>query len=85
MWSLLSFAEMLILPMKRELEFEDATENGKGHQNGTIDKDAISQRLEVIYKRLEEIDADTAEARASSILAVSFFSLLKVNRCINCG
>lgn len=35
------------------------------------DKDAISQRLEQIYKRLEVIDADSAESRAASILAVS--------------
>lgn len=32
--------------------------------------DAISQRLEQIYKRLELIDADAAESRAASILAV---------------
>lgn len=32
--------------------------------------DAISQRLEEIYKRLELIDADSAESRAASILAV---------------
>lgn len=34
--------------------------------------DAISQRLEQIYKRLELIDADSAESRAASILAVGF-------------
>lgn len=34
--------------------------------------DAISQRLEEIYKRLELIDADSAESRAASILAVGF-------------
>lgn len=53
--------------LKRELEFEDVTEKS----NGAVDKDAISQRLEEIYKRLELIDAYSAEARAASILAVS--------------
>eukprot|EP00250_Pteridium_aquilinum_P019406 c24419_g1_i1 orf=140-2392(+) len=39
------------------------------------DKDSISQRLGDIYKRLELIDADSAEARAASILAgLSFTS-----------
>jgi len=36
-----------------------------------VGRDSISQRLEEIYKRLEHIDADSAEARAASILAVS--------------
>lgn len=40
--------------------------------NGGVDKDSIAQRLEEIYKRLEFIDAYSAEARAASILAVSF-------------
>lgn len=35
------------------------------------DKDPVSERLAQIYKRLEYIDADSAEARAASILAVS--------------
>lgn len=53
------------------MDLED--ENGKsgGDLNGMPDKDAISQRLEQIYKRLEVIDADSAESRAASILAVS--------------
>ncbi|KAH7287997.1 hypothetical protein KP509_31G006600 [Ceratopteris richardii] len=45
--------------------------------NGSIDgeKDFISQRLGDIYKRLEQIDAYSAEARAASILAgLSFTS-----------
>ena len=42
-----------------------------GNLNGGVDKDAISQRLEEIYKRLELIDAYSAESRAASILAVS--------------
>lgn len=52
---------------KSELDFEETTEKS----NGSIDKDAIAQRLQEIYKRLELIDADSAEARAASILAVS--------------
>ena len=36
-----------------------------------MDKNAIAQRLEEIYKRLELIDADAAESRAASSLAVS--------------
>lgn len=62
--------EAQLLAQQRELEFED--ENGKS--NGSVDKDAISQRLEEIYKRLELIDADSAEARAASILAGLSFS-----------
>ena len=46
---------------QRELE---SGETAKGN-------DAISQRLEEIYKRLEFIDAYSAESRAASILAVS--------------
>lgn len=36
-----------------------------------MEKDDISNRLQEIYKRLEYIDADSAEPRAASILAVS--------------
>lgn len=46
--------------------------NNKDLLNGAVDKDSISHRLEAIYKRLEFIDAYSAEARAASILAVSF-------------
>lgn len=53
---------------KRELELEDEKSNG-------VDKDAISKRLEGIYKRLELIDADSAESRAAAILAVSSVSV----------
>lgn len=54
-----------------------------GKSNGDLkgpNADAIAQRLEEIYKRLELIDADSAEARAASILAVSlkfFFFLVQ--------
>lgn len=51
----------------KQREFDDKIE--KGDANGGVDKDGISQRLEQIYKRLELIDADSAEARAASILA----------------
>lgn len=47
------------------MEFEDEK------SNAAADKDGIAQRLEEIYKRLEFIDAYSAEARAASILAVS--------------
>lgn len=58
---------ILFSDLKRELELEDATDKS----NNTVEKDAISQRLEEIYKRFELIDAYSAEARAASILAVS--------------
>lgn len=45
--------------------------NNKEVLNGSVDKDSASHRLEEIYKRLEFIDAYSAEARAASILAVS--------------
>lgn len=44
-----------------------------GEVNGDADKNAIAKRLEEIYKRLELIDAYSAESRAASILAVSLF------------
>lgn len=57
--------------------------------NGAVDKDAISQRLEEIYKRLEFIDAYSAEARAASILAVSSIfvchSSFEVCSCLKLG
>ncbi|WCJ26568.1 ATP-binding cassette sub-family F member 3 [Euphorbia peplus] len=58
--------EARLLAHQRDFEFE---EEKKGVEVGAIDKDANSQRLEEIYKRLEFIDADSAEARAASILA----------------
>ncbi|KAE8717157.1 ABC transporter F family member 3 [Hibiscus syriacus] len=66
--------EANLLAQQRELDLED--ENGKSGKdlNGMPDKDAISQRLEQIYKRLEAIDADSAESRAASILAGLSFS-----------
>jgi len=66
--------EARILEQQRVLEVEHALGNGKD-PNGVLDKDAMSGRLEQIYKRLEFIDAYSAEARAASILAgLSFTS-----------
>ncbi|XP_038907092.1 ABC transporter F family member 3 [Benincasa hispida] len=60
--------EARLLALQREVEFDD------GKSNAAIDKDGIAQRLEEIYKRLEFIDAYSAEARAASILAGLSFS-----------
>ncbi|KAK3228088.1 hypothetical protein Dsin_007950 [Dipteronia sinensis] len=62
--------EARLLVQQRDLEFDGETEKS----NSSIDKDAISKRMEEIYKRLELIDADSAESRAASILAGLSFS-----------
>ncbi|XP_073106286.1 ABC transporter F family member 3 isoform X2 [Elaeis guineensis] len=54
---------------KRDLEDDEETGKSNSKANGSMDKNAISKRLEEIYKRLEFIDADSAESRAASILA----------------
>lgn len=54
--------EARILKLQRDSEMEGKDPNG-------INDDGIAQKLEVIYKRLEFIDAYTAESRAASILA----------------
>lgn len=56
----------------------EAALNGKGELNGGSDNSGIAQRLEAIYKRLDFIDADSAESRAASILAVSLQTLCAV-------
>ncbi|KAJ3695225.1 hypothetical protein LUZ60_000602 [Juncus effusus] len=56
--------ESNLIAQQRDIEFEE--ESGK---TSSKDKDAISNRLQEVYKRLEFIDADSADARASSILA----------------
>ncbi|KAK9161064.1 hypothetical protein Syun_007405 [Stephania yunnanensis] len=61
--------EAKLLALQREMEFEEETQINGAKMNGEIDKDSLSQRLQEIYKRLEFIDADSAEARAASILA----------------
>lgn len=66
--------EARLLALQREHEVEGENEKCNGKLNGDVDKDAITQRLQEIYKRLELIDADSAEARAASILAGLSFS-----------
>nr|QNQ79026.1 ABC transporter F family member 3 [Paeonia lactiflora] len=61
--------EAHLLALQREMDLEGESEKNNKGQNGEIDKDAISHRLEEIYKRLVTIDADSAESRAASILA----------------
>lgn len=51
---------------------EPTAKDGVPTTKDTVEGDLMSQRLEEIYKRLDAIDAYTAEARAASILAVSF-------------
>lgn len=55
----------------RLLKIQKDTENDetKKDANGVHLDDGMAQKLELIYKRLEFIDAYTAEARAASILA----------------
>ncbi|KAL5712991.1 ATP-binding cassette sub- F member 3 [Ranunculus cassubicifolius] len=61
--------EANLLALQREIEFAEALENNSDKAKVELEKDRISQRLEHIYKRLEFIDADSAESRAASILA----------------
>ncbi|KAL6633273.1 hypothetical protein ACP70R_025944 [Stipagrostis hirtigluma subsp. patula] len=61
--------EALLVQQQKDLEIEDEFGEDSGKGKSGLDKDAISKRLEEIYKRLELIDADAAEARAASILA----------------
>ncbi|XP_024537100.1 ABC transporter F family member 3 [Selaginella moellendorffii] len=62
------------------LEEEASLVDAKKSANDTSSsKDAASERLAQIYKRLEQIDAYTAESRAASILAgLSFTSDMQV-------
>ncbi|XP_039134822.1 LOW QUALITY PROTEIN: ABC transporter F family member 3-like [Dioscorea cayenensis subsp. rotundata] len=66
--------EAQLLSQQRDLEYEAEFGNSNGHLKGGLDKDTISKRLEEVYKRLEFIDAYSAEARAASILAGLSFS-----------
>lgn len=61
--------EVRLLAQQRDIEFDEPVDKSMGKLNGGSDKDAVSQRLEQIYKRLEYIDAYSAESRAASILA----------------
>ncbi|KAI3422948.1 uncharacterized protein J3R85_011457 [Psidium guajava] len=65
--------EARLVAQQRELELLSASEKSNGDLDGP-NADAISQRLEEIYKRLVLIDADSSEARAASILAGLSFS-----------
>ncbi|GAV68690.1 ABC_tran domain-containing protein/ABC_tran_2 domain-containing protein [Cephalotus follicularis] len=65
--------EAHLLAQQRDLELDVTSENGK-MENGAVNKDTFSERLEEIYKRLELIDAYSAESRAASILAGLSFS-----------
>uniref|UniRef100_A0A0E0CTE4 ABC transporter domain-containing protein n=1 Tax=Oryza meridionalis TaxID=40149 RepID=A0A0E0CTE4_9ORYZ len=62
--------EAHLVQRQKDLEYEAEFEQSVSKSKDGLDKDAISKRLEEIYKRLEFIDADAAEARAASILAV---------------
>ncbi|KAL0016056.1 hypothetical protein SO802_003125 [Lithocarpus litseifolius] len=66
--------EARLIAQQRELELEDATRKSNGELNGVMDKDVTAQRLEEIYKRLDAIDAYSAESRAATILAGLSFS-----------
>ncbi|XP_008778513.1 ABC transporter F family member 3 [Phoenix dactylifera] len=61
--------EARLLSQQRDLEYDEETGKSNAKVNGSIDKDAMSKRLEQIYERLEFIDAYSAESRAASILA----------------
>ncbi|XP_078440145.1 general control non-repressible 3 [Wolffia australiana] len=63
--SKLLLEEANILSIQRDIDFDGE----KAASHGKIDKEALTQRLQEIYKRLEYIDADSAESRAASILA----------------
>lgn len=56
--------EARILKLQRDSEMD-----ADGKDPNGINDDGIAQKLEVIYKRLEFIDAYSAESRAASILA----------------
>ncbi|KAL4651312.1 hypothetical protein ACB092_01G150900 [Castanea dentata] len=66
--------EVRLIAQQRESELEDATRKSNGELNGVMDKDVTAQRLEEIYKRLDAIDAYSAESRAATILAGLSFS-----------
>jgi ATP-binding cassette subfamily F protein 3 len=61
--------ETRLVQQQKDLELEAEFGQESSKSKSDLDKDAISHRLEEIYKRLEFIDADAAEARAASILA----------------
>ncbi|KAG8383318.1 hypothetical protein BUALT_Bualt05G0172200 [Buddleja alternifolia] len=65
--------ESHLLALQRDMDQEE--DSGKTNKELTeVDKTAMAQRLEEIYRRLEFIDAYSAEARAAFILAGLSFS-----------
>ena len=67
-------AEEAKLLSEQKKEDEEEGKGGKAGEGGGEGKsadDPSSRRLMEIYKRMEVIDAHTAESRASAILAVS--------------
>ncbi|KAL6555823.1 hypothetical protein OROHE_007097 [Orobanche hederae] len=61
--------ESRLLGLQKEVDPEGNSGKSKGVPSGEVEKDLVSERLEEIYKRLDFIDAYSAEARAASILA----------------
>ncbi|KAL7155104.1 hypothetical protein ABFS83_03G052100 [Erythranthe nasuta] len=66
--------ESRLLALQKEIEPDAEPEKTTVELNGGVDKTSVAQRMEAIYKRLEFIDAYSAEARAGSILAGLSFS-----------
>ncbi|XP_042033999.1 ABC transporter F family member 3-like [Salvia splendens] len=66
--------ESRLLGLQKEFDQDVDSGKSKGVLIDGIDKDSVSERLEEIYKRLDFIDAYSAEARAASILAGLSFS-----------
>ncbi|KAI3849454.1 hypothetical protein MKW92_030292 [Papaver armeniacum] len=58
------------IPKNLDLEFESqtATEHSNTKPDEALDKDAVSEKLEQVYKRVEFIHADSAESWAASFL-----------------
>ncbi|KAL7117117.1 hypothetical protein ACP275_03G051500 [Erythranthe tilingii] len=66
--------ESRLLALQKEIEPDADPGKTTEELNGGVDKTSVAQRMEAIYKRLEFIDAYSAEARAGSILAGLSFS-----------
>ncbi|EPS74591.1 hypothetical protein M569_00164, partial [Genlisea aurea] len=65
--------EARLLALQKDVDLN--ADSGKSNREvDGVDKSSVAQRLEEIYKRLELIDAYSAEARAASILAGLSFS-----------
>ncbi|KAK4489224.1 hypothetical protein RD792_005019 [Penstemon davidsonii] len=61
--------ESHLLELQRVMDLDGDSGKSNGVMNGDVDKSVVAARLEAVYKRLEFIDAYSAEARAASILA----------------